>query len=45
MYIKQLLFPLVLYFCETRSLVMREEHTFLVSEFKGLKIIFASKRD
>jgi hypothetical protein len=38
-------FPVVVYGCETLSLILREEHILRVFENRVLRRIFASKRD
>jgi hypothetical protein len=42
---KTIIFPVVLYGCETWSLTLREEHRLKVFENRVLKRIFGSKRD
>jgi hypothetical protein len=42
---KTIVFPVVLYGCETWSLTVREEHKLRVSENKVLRRIFGPKRD
>jgi hypothetical protein len=42
---KVIILPAVLYKCETRSLILREEHRLRVFENRLLKRIFGPKRD
>jgi hypothetical protein len=42
---KTIIFPVVLYGCETWSLTLREEHRLKVFENRMLRRIFGSKRD
>jgi hypothetical protein len=42
---KTLILPVVLYGCETWSLVLREEHRLRMFENRVLRRVFASKRD
>jgi hypothetical protein len=42
---KTVIFPVVLYGCETWSLTLREEHRLRVSENRVLRRIFGPKRD
>jgi hypothetical protein len=42
---KTVIFPVVLYGCETWSLTLREEHGLRVSEKRVLRIIFGPKRE
>jgi hypothetical protein len=42
---KTIIFPVVLYVCETRSLTLREEHRLRVIENRVLRGIFGPKRD
>jgi hypothetical protein len=43
--IKTIILPVVLYWCETWSLTLREEHRLRVFENRVLKKIFGPKRD
>jgi hypothetical protein len=40
-----IIFPVVLYGCETWSLILREEHRLRMFENRVLRKIFGSKRD
>jgi hypothetical protein len=42
---KTVIFPVILYWCETWSLTLREEHKLRVFETKVLRKIFGPKRD
>jgi hypothetical protein len=42
---KTIIFPVVLYGCETRSFTVKEKHRLRVFENKVLRRIFGSKRD
>jgi hypothetical protein len=42
---KTIIFPVILYGCETWSLTLREEHRLRVFENKVLRRIFGPKRD
>jgi hypothetical protein len=42
---KTVIFPVVLYGCETRPLILREEHRLRVFENRVLRRIFGPKRD
>jgi hypothetical protein len=42
---KTVILPVVLYWCETWSLTLREEHRLRVFENRVLKRIFGPKRD
>jgi hypothetical protein len=42
---KTIILPVVLYGCETLSLILREEHRLRVFENKVLRRIFGTKRD
>ena len=42
---KTIILPVVLYGCETLSLILREEHRLRVFENKVLRKIFGAKRD
>jgi hypothetical protein len=42
---KTIIFPVVLYGCETLSLTLREEHRLMVFESRVLRRIFGPKRD
>jgi hypothetical protein len=42
---KIIIFPLVLYGCERRSLTLREEHRLRVFENRVLRRLFGTKRD
>jgi hypothetical protein len=42
---KTVIFPVVLYGCETWSLTLREEHRLRVFEYRVLRKIFGPKRD
>jgi hypothetical protein len=42
---KTIISPVVLYGCETRSLILREEHRLRVFENRVLRRIFGPKRD
>jgi hypothetical protein len=42
---KTIIFPLVLYGCETWSLTLREEHRLRAFEKRVLRMIFGPKRD
>jgi hypothetical protein len=42
---KTIILPVVLYWCETWSLMLREEHRLRVFENRVLRRIFGSKRD
>jgi hypothetical protein len=42
---KTTIFPVVLYGCETLSLILREENRLKVFENRGLRITFGPKRD
>jgi hypothetical protein len=42
---KTIILPVVLYGCETWSLILREEHRLRVFENRALRILFEPKRD
>jgi hypothetical protein len=42
---KNIILPVVLYGCETWSLIVREEYKLKVFENRALRIIFGTKRD
>jgi hypothetical protein len=42
---KTIILPLVLYGCETWSVILREEYKLRVFEYRMLRIIFGPKRD
>ena len=42
---RTIIFPVVLYGCETWSLILREEHRLRVCENRVLRSIFGPKRD
>jgi hypothetical protein len=42
---KTIILPVVLYWCETWSLTLREEHKLRVFEYRVLRRIFGPKRD
>jgi hypothetical protein len=42
---KTIILPVVLYWCETWSLTVREEHKLMVFENRVLRRIFGPKRD
>jgi hypothetical protein len=42
---KTIILPVILYWCETWSLTLREEHRLRVLENKVLRRIFGPKRD
>ena len=44
-YFRTMIFPVVLYGCETWSLILREEHRLRVFENRVLRRIFGPKRD
>ena len=42
---RTIIFPVVLYWCETWSLTLRQEHGLRVFENRVLRAIFGAKRD